>query len=57
MGTQDDQSAVAPLLQGKAKRIEFVLPGQEKTLGQPNHSLPVPGGNLQERRETFHKDM
>ncbi|KAJ7408923.1 protein themis isoform x2 [Willisornis vidua] len=41
-GHQDDWRNGAPLLQRKAERTGTVQPGEEKALGKPQCSLPVP---------------
>ena len=55
---KEDLRAGAPLPWGKAERVGSVQPGEEKALGKPCCSLPVPEGALQQSwRETFYEDM
>ena len=53
-GHKNDQRAGTLLLGGTAERVGAVQPGEEKALGTPYSSLPVPEGSLQESwRGTF----
>ena len=55
-GHEDDPRDGVPLLQGQAKGVGAVQPGEEKALRSPHSSLPVSEGGLQEGwRRTFHK--
>ena len=45
-GHKSDQRAGAPLQWGKAERDGAVEPGEEKAVGRPYSSLPVPKGGL-----------
>ena len=45
-GHKNDQRDGAPLLRGKAERVEAVQPGEEKAPGRPYSSLPVLKGGL-----------
>jgi len=47
-GHKSVQRAGAPLLGRKAGTVEVVQPGEEKALGRPYSSLPVPEGSLRE---------
>jgi len=53
---KNDLRAGTPFLRGQAERAGAVQPGEEKAVGRPYCSLPVPDRGLQESwRGTFYK--
>jgi len=52
-GHKDDPRAGAPLLGAKAERFGAVQPGEEKAVGRPYSSLPVPEGAYRKYGESI----
>ena len=56
-GHRNDQRAGTPLLWSKVERVGAVHPGEEKALGRPHCSLPVPEGAYKKAGEGLYKGM
>jgi len=52
-GHKNDLRDGTPLLQGQAERVGAVQPGEEKAVGRPYSSLPVPEGAYKEAEGTL----